>query len=258
MSSLTALFSFLLIFGAAILYPITPKYFQNTKKFWLTSGTLLSHIGLYGLLWMNSPWMVSISLFLLESGLFIMADPIKIIPVNQKKIFIGIGTILTSSSIALSLSFFTHFPLWLWAIPTSLYLLQFIIPPVKKHSRLILALSVLLIVSYLAIIGFRIYSYFHNDITTSSVELTAPNTPPVTTSSSAIISPVLQTGPIATAIKEADSKLVELEAENKMLKEQLEILKNKQSELEKSLSEKLNELNQNSQRIDDVKKAVGQ
>ncbi len=198
MSSLTALFSFLLLFGGVIIYPITPKYFQNTKKFWFTSGTLLSHIGLYGLLWMKAPWMVALSIFLLESGLFVLADPLKIIPPPHKKLSVGIGGILTSASLTVSLSFFTKFPLWLWAIPVVLYLLIFLIPPLKKQARLIYTLALLLVVFYLGIIGFRIYHYFQNDLSISSVD---------------------------------DSRLIQLEAENKILKEKLELIKKETDDL---------------------------
>ena len=61
---MTFVFIALTIIGVGILYPITPRYFAETKKFWITFGTILAHIGAYGLLWLHLPGVVFVSLLL--------------------------------------------------------------------------------------------------------------------------------------------------------------------------------------------------
>ncbi len=157
----TILFSLLGILGILILYPITPRYFPETKKFWITCGLILAHIGLYGLLWLHTHKVATVSLFLTEGGIFLIWDPFALCPEIYRNSVRVVGDILLGLGIIISLSFFTKFPLWLWTIPAVGLLLPYLIPPLHRHVKWILTTSLALMIIYLTIIGSRIYHHFY-------------------------------------------------------------------------------------------------
>lgn len=157
----TLLFASVLFLGLLIIYPIAPRYFQQTRLFGITCGVVLAHIGIYGLLWYHANKFITASLLMVEGGIFVIWDPFKLCPETYKKLVRVVGNILMALGLITSLSFFTHFPIWLWIFPAAGMLLPYLIPPLQKYIKPILAVSLGLILLYLVIIGVKIYHRFN-------------------------------------------------------------------------------------------------
>lgn len=210
----TFLFIILGVLGIVILYPITPRYFPETKKFWITCGLILAHIGLYGLLWLHTHKVAAVSLFLVEGGAFLVWDPFSLCPEIYRKIVRVVGDILFGLGIILSLSYFTKFPLWLWSIPAMGLLLPYLIPPLHQYIKLILALSLALMIAYLGVIGLRIYRQFYP---LSQLEISLPV-------ENQLVVPLFQPEP-KPHVSQLEEENRKLKQENTSLKEEIEQLK---------------------------------
>lgn len=243
-------FIFLFSLGALIIYPLTPRYFSQTKKFWLTVGAVLLHIGLYGVLWLHLVHVITISLFLIEGGTFVLWDPLTIFGEPHRKLYRLIGNLLIISGAILSVSYYTSFPFWPWAIPAIGFLLPFLIPPLHAFSKPILTVSTLLVLVYGSLIGYRIYqqvtpkkSQTPTSMEMPAIEGTVP--PPLELAAPQHLSPPVPTGgPLSDMIREGDEKLKGLENENTRLKTELENLQN--------------QIKENQEKIEELKKVVNQ
>ena len=273
---ITAVFIALIAIGLIILYPITPRYFVETKKFWITFGIILSHIGAYGLLWLYLPGVVFVSLFLLEAGLFTIRDPFHLCPPAQKKLVNTVCFTAAAGGIIISLSIFTSFPFWLWTLPVILALLPYVVSPLAKHHKSILALSITLVIVYLGIMGVKTYRRFvptgEKIVSTGLVgSETKPEIPPIP---EMLPPPSLQTpteklvggptpapaieppGPVTAAIQGIDKKMQSLEEENARFKTEIETLRNENVKLRESMIQKNKEIDQMKREIEEIKGAV--
>ncbi|MBI4411466.1 MAG: hypothetical protein HY541_03165 [Deltaproteobacteria bacterium] len=270
-------FIVLIVLGLVILYPITPRYFKETKKLWITVGTILIHIGAYGLLWLHLPGVVFVSLLLFEAGLFVVWDPFHLCPPPQKKLVNTIGFIVTAAGVIISLSIFTSFPLWLWALPLIIALLPYVVPPLGRQSRSILALSIILVIVYLGIMGLNTWRRLVPEgektvgtglagSETKSEKTPAPETPPLPPPSlpgEKTVTPAPTVplageppGPVTRALQGIDKRMQELEEENARLKMELETLRNENLKLRESMVGKNREIEQQKEQIEGIKGAV--
>lgn len=236
-------FILILIIGLGIIYPLTPRYFSNTKKLWVTIGAILFHIGLYGLLWLHLVHILTLSLFFVEGGVFVLWNPLHIFAETYRKPARLVGNLLIVSGAIISVSYYTSFPFWPWAIPAIGFLVPFLIPPLRSYSKLILTLATLLILFYGSIIGYRIYNQFRPQpqpvIVTPEPSVTPPPPTPIIPPT---VTPPPTPGPLSEAIHEADEKLKGVDDENEHLKEQVETLQN--------------QIKDNQEKIEELKKLV--
>ncbi len=245
-------FILILTIGLGIIYPLTPRYFSNTKKLWVTIGAVLFHIGLYGLLWLHLVHVLTLSLFFVEGGIFVLWNPLHIFAETYRKPARLVGNLLIACGAIISVSYYTLFPFWPWAIPAIGFLIPFLIPPLRRYSKLILTLSTLLILLYGSIIGYRVYNQFRSPPQKVIEVIEAPEITPTpltegvptetTPTPPPIVTPPPTPGPLSEAIHEADEKLKGVDEENVHLKEQVETLQN--------------QIKANQEKIEELKKLV--
>lgn len=159
---------FLLIFGSVALLGLAIiilgfKFSEKTKKVVETTGAIIFHVGVFGILYHKVSINLFISLVALVFSLFILIDPLKIANHVNIKIYRLLGYITLFSAFAFSLDYFSGFPVWLWAVPLIIYLSPYLISPLRKHLKLVIAVSWLVVFSYVGLIGYVIYSKYNPD-----------------------------------------------------------------------------------------------
>lgn len=249
MTSLTLLFSILVLAGVLLIYPLSSRFAPSQKKNLIPLGIGLFHIGLYGLLWLHTIWVVPVSLFLVEGGLVIIGDPLHLLNPNLYKTARLAGTLSIALGVVISLSFFTLFPYWLWALPAVGYLLAYLVPPLQKYKKLIFILSTLIVCLYLIIIGERVYHHFYKTPSTTQITQTPPASESMSPSTE--IAPVPEealpspaTDPLSSAMREVDTRLKALEEENLQLKNEVNQLRQENENLKETINDLKKLINQ--------------
>lgn len=138
------------------------KFHMKTRRVIDTLGAVIFHVGAFGILYYKVQINIFISLVLLVLSLFILIDPLKISQLfNSSKIYHVFGYLSLLFSVVFSLEYFLHFPVWLWMIPLIIYILPYLIVPLRKNFRLISFLAWLIVFSYVCVIGFSIYKKYY-------------------------------------------------------------------------------------------------
>ncbi len=105
------LFAALTLLGLLILYPVTPHFFKNFQKLSATFGAILMHVGGYGFLWLHQVPVLTVSLILVEGGIFLIIDPLYLSRAGQvRKLVLIVGQILMAIGRAINLSYLAGFP----------------------------------------------------------------------------------------------------------------------------------------------------
>lgn len=154
------IFAIIGVIGLAIII-LGFKFSEKTRKVIETTGAIIFHVGVFGILYHKVELNLFISLVALVISLFILIDPLKIGDHLNIKIYRLFGYITLFASVAFSLDFFSGFPVWLWTIPLVIYLSPYLISPLKKRLGLILALSWLVVFSYVGLIAYVIYAKYN-------------------------------------------------------------------------------------------------
>lgn len=223
MSLTLFLFIVSLLIGLIIVFPLTPKFFPEEKKVAYTLGGILSHTGLYGILWIVVPHFILISILLLELGILMLWDPLGWFPPQHKKNMHLISYVLIVAGLVTGISFAELFPLWLWILPIVIYLIPQVVKPWRQHNRLFVAASISISVAYCILIGFKIHKYFQDDISDAqpppSIEVVLP-LPPVL---EPLVAPPVEP-PVAAQVEQSAPDLTaevhEIDTTLKSLKEQ--------------------------------------
>lgn len=150
------------------------KFSEKTKKVIETTGAIIFHVGVFGILYHKVSLNLFISLVALVFSLFILIDPLKIANHVNAKIYRLLGYITLFAAVAFSLDYFSGFPVWLWTIPLIIYLSPYLVSPLRKHLKLVLALSWLVVFSYVGLIGYVIYSKYNPEADVSLVQKIFP------------------------------------------------------------------------------------
>lgn len=150
------------------------KFSEKTRKAVETTGAIIFHVGVFGILYYKVSLNLFISLIMLVFSLFILIDPLKIGAHVNERIYRLFGYIALLSAVAFSLDFFSGFPVWLWSIPLVIYLSPYLVSPLRKHLKLVLFVAWMVVFSYVGLIGYVIYSKFNPDIDTSIVKKFLP------------------------------------------------------------------------------------
>lgn len=136
---------------------------ERPKKIFETFGAVVFHVGVFGVLYFKVSITLFISLVALVLSLFILIDPLKIALHVQQKWYRRSGYFLLAMAIAFLTMYFTNFPVWLWLIPLVVYLLPFVVPPLKKQEALLGVMAWVCVFVYLGLISYAIYSRFYPD-----------------------------------------------------------------------------------------------
>lgn len=159
----------LLIFAALataglIIIVLGLKFKETTRKVVETLGSVIFHVGVFGILYHKVPLKLWITLVALVISLFILIDPLKIAEHVNRRIYRLFGFLVLFTSAAFALDVGSGFPVWLWAMPLVLYLSPYLIPPLKERMKVILFLSWVLVIGYLSTIGYLIYARFNPEV----------------------------------------------------------------------------------------------
>lgn len=133
------------------------------KKIFETFGAVVFHVGVFGVLYFKVSITLFISLVALVLSLFVLIDPLKIALHVQQKLYRRGGYLLLTIAAAFLMMYFTSFPVWLWLIPLVVYLLPFIMPPLKKQEALLTVMAWVCVLVYVGLITYAIYSRFYPD-----------------------------------------------------------------------------------------------
>lgn len=144
------------IIGLAIII-LGFKFSDKTRKVVETMGSIIFHVGVFGILYHKVNINLFISLVALVISLFILIDPLKIASHLNAKIYRLFGFLTLFAAVAFSLDYFSGFPVWLWAIPLIIYLAPYLISPLKKRQGVVLAIAWLVIFAYIGVIAYAIY-----------------------------------------------------------------------------------------------------
>ncbi|OVE80649.1 hypothetical protein BVY03_05735, partial [bacterium K02(2017)] len=107
-------------------------------------------------------------------SLFILIDPLKIGEHVNVKLYRLFGYITLFASVAFSLDYFSGFPVWLWAVPLIIYLSPYLISPLKKRLSIIMAVSWIVVFSYVGLIGYVIYAKYNPQADVSLIQKFLP------------------------------------------------------------------------------------
>jgi len=154
------IFTITIVVGLAILL-LGFKFSHKTRKVVETIGAILFHVGVFGILYHKVNINIFISLVALVVSLFILIDPLKIGNYLNAKIYRLVGYVFLFASVAFSLEYFSGFFVYLWAIPLVIYLLPYLISPLRKYSKTILFMAWLVVISYVVMIGYSIYVKYY-------------------------------------------------------------------------------------------------
>lgn len=150
------------------------KFSDKTRKVVETTGAIIFHVGVFGILYYKVSLNLFISLVMLVFSLFMLIDPLKISQHVNEKIYRLFGYIALLASVAFSLDFFSGFPVWLWTIPLVVYLSPYLISSLRRYLKLVLFVAWLVVFSYVGLIGYVIYSKFNPEVDVSLVKLLLP------------------------------------------------------------------------------------
>lgn len=154
------IFSMLIALGFALVV-LGFRFSDKTRKVIDTTGAIIFHVGIFGILYHKVALHLFLSLVFLVISLFILIDPLKISQLLNTKIYRLFGYLILLLSVTFSLDHFTGFPVWLWAIPVVIYLAPYLILPLKKHHGMVIAFAWLVVILYAGFIGYTIYGRFH-------------------------------------------------------------------------------------------------
>jgi hypothetical protein len=163
---MTMLEQYLVTFGAISLVGLLVmilglKASANFKRALETLGAIAFHVGIFGILYHKVDIMLFMSLVALVLSLFVLIDPLKLIIYIQPRAYRITGLFLLFTSIAFSTMYFTGFPVWLWSVPLVIYLLPYTIMLFKRRQTSLQLSAWLLIVVYLALVSYSLYSRFY-------------------------------------------------------------------------------------------------
>lgn len=150
------------------------KYVDTARKVIETIGAVLFHVGAFGIIYLKTPLSLFVSIIAVVLSLFILIDPLKIGPHLHSRIYKLFGFIALFISVIFFLEYATGFPVWLWIIPVVLYLIPYLITPLKKIAWFISLVSWLLIFSYAGISGYVLYAQINPGIDTTLVSKLFP------------------------------------------------------------------------------------
>ncbi|MBF0106216.1 MAG: hypothetical protein HQM16_12920 [Deltaproteobacteria bacterium] len=167
------IFSIIGAIGLAIII-LGFKFSDKSRKVIETTGAIIFHVGIFGVLYHKVELNLFISLVALVVSLFILIDPLKISTHLNAKIYRLFGYIILFAAVAFSLDFFSGFPVWLWTVPLVIYLSPYLVSPLKKRMGLVLGLSWLVVFSYVALIGYVIYSKYNTQIDVAFIKKILP------------------------------------------------------------------------------------
>lgn len=139
------------------------KASANSKRALETIGAIAFHVGIFGILYHKVDITLFTSLVALVLSLFVLIDPLKLIVYIQPRAYRITGLFLLFTSVAFSTMYFTGFPVWFWAVPLVIYLLPYTIMPFKRRQTSLQLSAWLLIVVYLALVSYSLYSRFYPD-----------------------------------------------------------------------------------------------
>jgi hypothetical protein len=134
------------------------KFQTKTRKVVDTFGAIIFHVGVFGILYYKVQINIFISLVLLVISLFLLIDPLRIRYHVNPKIYRLFGYLFLLASAVFSLEHFTGFPVWLWVIPVVIYLIPYLITPLKSKSGLIAAVAWIIVVGYFLVVGYLFYT----------------------------------------------------------------------------------------------------
>lgn len=137
------------------------KFESKTRKVVDTLGAVIFHVGLLGIIYHKVELNIFISIVLLVASLFILIDPLKIGQFINHKIYRVFGYLFLLFAVIFSLEYFIQFPVWLWMIPLIIYLLPYLIQPLRKYLKIVFALAWLIVFVYIGVIGYMIYSKYY-------------------------------------------------------------------------------------------------
>lgn len=214
------------------------KFSERTRKVVETIGAIVFHVGVFGILYYKVNFSIFISLVALVLSLFILIDPLKIGSYLNTKIFRLTGFIFLFASVAFSLQYFSGFPVWMWGIPLLVYLLPYLIHPLKKYLRTILFIAWVVVLAYVAVIGYAVYIRYYPQASlkimskyvpftlsskkpTDGQENTASVQQPSTTTAT---QPQMTEGPYFNSLKQADDRFIKLQQDHRELMVKYEIL----------------------------------
>lgn len=159
---------YLVTFGAIILVGLLImilglKASANSKRALETLGVVVFLVGVFGILYNKVDITLFTSLVALVLSLFVLIDPLKLIVYIQPRAYRVVGLLLLFTAIAFSTMYFTGFPVWLWAIPLVIYLLPYTLTVLKRRQTGLQLSAWLLIIVYLALVSYSLYSRFYPD-----------------------------------------------------------------------------------------------
>jgi len=137
------------------------KFSNKTRKVIETTGAIIFHVGVFGILYYKVSLNLFISLVTLVISLFILIDPLKISLHLNSKLYRLFGYLTLFVAVAFSLDYFSGFPVWLWGIPLIIYLAPYLISPLKKWIKIVMLLAWLVVIFYVGLIGYVIYSKYN-------------------------------------------------------------------------------------------------
>lgn len=250
------IFGILILIGLLIIYPVTPKYLPGQKKFLTTLGLIISHIGIYGLIWDKIHLFLIVSFILIELGLFNLWDPLHIWSDSHIRKVRAVSILLIIAGILCGLSYITRFPHWLWVFPIVFYLAPYFIPPFKAYHKPLVATAIIVTLAYMSIMGFRIYTdFFESEVVEKEEVLEKVEEKGVVVEKQP---PPPEPGLLLSAIQDIDQKISSLKKENEKLQSKLDTLDKENKDLNESLKKKIKKIEEQEAKIEELKKLVGQ
>lgn len=247
------LFVLIGLIGIGLIYPLAFRSAPEKRKALLAAGIALLHVSIFGILWYSVPTYVILSFLLLETGVLLLLDPLKLLNETHRRRGILAGILCIGSSIVLSLAKVTAFPLWLWIFPIALYLASTLIKSENRYHYYSLILAVALTVAYLGVMVKKAYQLSDG----RDEALVNPQPDPLPMPHAEIPGPVQSPQvltpsgtPLTHSVQELDLYINRIEKEKVRLQEEVKSLQDQLNKLREENQKKLEKIEE----IQDISK----
>lgn len=133
---------------------------SDYRRYIITGGTGVAHVGIFGILYDKLSFTPFISLVLFVVSVFVLIDPLKMSKHFPDKACRTVGLLLLFAATAFFLMYVTGFPVWLWVFPLMIYVMPYTIPSWRARLFYFRLGAWALVLLFAAIISYNIYSTY--------------------------------------------------------------------------------------------------
>lgn len=131
---------------------------QTWRRTLVSAGVVFLHVGVFGIIYFTAPHTLFVSTVALMLSIFVLLDPFKFSTYMQVSVWRNIGLLLLFTATGFFTMFLTGFPVQLWIVPLTIYLIPYILPPFKPKQAWFHRVSWVIVALYVGLVSFSAYN----------------------------------------------------------------------------------------------------